>query len=686
MEECPTPSDTAKRGPGTAPGPSLSYTPTIEQASALLATDPASALRLAVAVLALTPQDPRAILILGSAQRRLGDPTAARALLVPLAMAHPGAAHTHYELGLTLAALGETSSAIAALRHAVSRKPDLAEAWRALGDQLFLTGDTQGTEAAFAEHARALVTDPALKGAAADALFHGRVAEAERRLRAHLTRDPGNAEALRLLADAVARQGRDSEAETLLARCLELDPSHDGARFSYATVLFRLQKGVEALVQIEQLLDRNPKDPAYRNLMAACLALVGDYERAIKLYEGLLADYDRQPKIWLNYGHALRTIGRYQDTVAAFRRCIVMAPGLGEAYWSLANLKTASFSPAEEAAMAAQLQRSDLAGEDRLHLHYALGKALEDRGDHAAAFHHYAQGAQLRRVELNYDADEMTASVRRSKALFTRTFFEARAGSGSPSNEPIFIVGLPRSGSTLIEQILACHSSVEGTMELPDISFVAARIGWPGSSKILTACGAADLAALGATFLERTRIHRKLGRRFFIDKMPNNFRHIGLIHLILPNARIIDARRHPMGSCFSAFKQHFARGHAFSYSLTDLGRYYRDYVELMAHFDEVLPERIHRVVYEDLVADTESAIRRLLDYCGLPFEEACLRFYENDRAVRTVSSEQVRRPIFRDGLDQWRHYEPWLGPLKEALGPALEHWRGRAPVSIPTPT
>ncbi|MGB6354257.1 MAG: sulfotransferase, partial [Steroidobacteraceae bacterium] len=544
MEECPTPSDTAERGPGTTPGQSLSYTPTIEQASALLARDPSSALRLAMAVLALTPQDPRAILILGSAQRRLGDPKAARALLVPLAMAHPEAAHTHYELGLTLVALGETTSAIAALRHAVSRKPDLAEAWRALGDQLFLTGDTQGTEAAFAEHARALVTDPALKGAA-DALFHGRAAEAERQLRVRLRRDGRNAAALRLLADAVARQGRDSEAEPLLARCLELDPSHDGARFSYATVLFRLQKGVEALAQIEQLSARNPKDPAYRNLMAACLALIGGYERAIKLYEGLLADYDRQPKLWLNYGHALRTIGRYQDTVAAFRRCIVMAPGLGEAYWSLANLKTASFSPEEQATMAAQLQRSDLAVEDRLHLYYALGKALEDRGDHTAAFDHYARGAQLRRAELKYDADEMTASVRRSKALFTPAFFEARAGSGSPSNEPIFILGLPRSGSTLIEQILACHSSVEGTMELPEISFIANRIGWPGSSKALAGCGPADLAALGDIFLERTRIHRKLGRPFFIDKMPNTFRHIGLISLILPNARIIDARRHP---------------------------------------------------------------------------------------------------------------------------------------------
>jgi tetratricopeptide (TPR) repeat protein len=655
---------------------SLSHTAMIEQASALLATDPATARRQAEAILARAPKDPRARLILGSAQRRLGDPQAARALLAPLAMTHPGAAHTHYELGLTLAALGETASAVAALRHAVSHKPQWPEAWRALGEQLFLSGDTEGTEIAYAEHARALITDPALKDAA-DALFHRRFAEAERCLQTHLSRVPDDVTALRLLADAVAAQGRDGETETLLARCIELDPGHDGARFGYAAVLFRLQKGVEALVQIERLLLRDPRDPAYRNLTAACLALVGDYERAIILYEGLLADHSRQPKIWLNYGHALRTVGRYQDTVTAFRRCIAMAPALGEAYWSLANLKTAVFSPEEHAAMTAQLERSDLAGEDRLHLHYALGKALEDRGDHAAAFHHYARGARLRRSELNYDADEMTASLRQFKALFTQTFFEARAGSGSSSNAPIFIVGLPRSGSTLIEQILACHSSVEGTMELPDMAFIANRVGWPPRLDILANCGAAELAALGETFLERTRIHRKLGRPFFIDKMPNNFRLIGLIHLILPNARIIDARRHPMGSCFSAFKQHFAKGHAFSYSLADLGRYYRDYVDLMAHFDAVLPGCIHRVIYEDMVGDTDSEIRRLLDYCGLPFEEVCLRFHENKRAVRTVSSEQVRQPIFREGLDQWRHYEPWLEPLKKALGPALEHWKPR---------
>ena len=252
--------------------------------------------------------------------------------------------------------------------------------------------------------------------------------------------------------------------------------------------------------------------------------------------------------------------------------------------------------------------------------------------------------------------------------------------STSPSAAPIFIVGLPRSGSTLVEQILASHPEVEGTAELPDIGLIAGDLvkGAPGLAypDVLAGLDAGARAALGERYMEQTRVHRRLGRAHFIDKMPNNFHHIGLIQLILPQARIIDARRHPLGSCFSAFKQHFAQGQGFSYDLADLGGYYRDYAELMEHWGAVLPGRVHRVIYEDLVEDTETEVRRLLDHCGLAFDPACLSFYDNDRAVRTVSSEQVRRPIFRDGLDQWRRYEPWLEPLKTALGPALEGWRG----------
>jgi tetratricopeptide (TPR) repeat protein len=663
--------------PAKAPPGSLAAA--LDQASCLLAGDPARAAREAEAILTVAVNHPPALLILASARRRLGDAAGARAILAPLARAYPRAALTQYELGMALGDLGETAAGLTALRIAVSLNRDLPEAWRAIGERLFAEGDIGGAEAAFAEHARAAVQDPALKDAG-QALFDGDLPQAERLLRDHLAAHPNDAAGVQLLAEVFARLGRHADAETLLARLLAAAPDFDGARFAYADALFRQQRGADAIPHIRRLLAQNPADPAYRNLMAATLGLTGEDAEAIAIYESLLADYPRQPKVWLNYGHALRTVGRRDDAVAAYQRCIALAPSLGDAYWSLANLKVASFAAQDVAAMAFQLERPDLPAVDRLHLHYALGKALEDRGDAAGAFGHYAQGAAIRRADAHYDADETTALAERSKALFTEAFFSARAGAGSPSPAPIFIVGLPRSGSTLVEQILASHSAVEGTMELPDIGLMAKRLGfgdpagaYPAS---LAGLGPSALAALGEAFLETTAVHRKLGRPVFTDKMPNNFQHLGFIHLILPRARIIDVRRHPLGSGFSAFKQHFAQGQPFSYDLADLGRYYRDYVELMAHFDRVLPGRVCRVIYEDLVGDTEREVRRLLDHCGLPFEPACLKFHENDRAVRTVSSEQVRRPIFREGVEQWRAYEPWLEPLKMALGPALEGWRG----------
>ncbi|MFI4975764.1 MAG: sulfotransferase [Caulobacterales bacterium] len=551
-------------------------------------------------------------------------------------------------------------------------------AWRALGDQLTLAGDTAGADAAYAQHIGAGVNDPDLMEAAL-ALCEDRLPAAERLLRDHLKRAPTDVAAIRMLAELATRLGRNRDAENLLARCLELAPSFTGARHNLAIVLYRQNKGEEALPHLEMLLEGSPRDPNYRNLMAATLSTLGEYARSIDLYESVLAEHPGQPKAWLSYGHALKTAGRGEDAVAAYRRAIGIAPAFGEAYWSLANLKTFRFSPAETAAMRAQLARADLGDEDRFHLDYALGKALEDAADYAASFEHYAAGAKLRRRGVDYDADETTANLRRARSVFTPAFFAERRGMGCQSPAPIFIVGLPRSGSTLVEQILASHSAVEGTMELPEIVSIARTLGGrerrseaSNYPQVLADLGADELAALGERFLEHTRIQRKSQRPFFIDKMPNNFLHIGLIQLILPNAKIIDARRHPLGACFSAFKQHFARGQNFSYDLEDLGRYYRDYAELMAHFDEALPGKVHRVFYETLVEDTEAQIRRLLDHCGLPFEAACLRFYENDRAVRTASSEQVRQPIYRDGLDQWRRYEPWLGPLKAALGPVAE--------------
>jgi tetratricopeptide (TPR) repeat protein len=481
-----------------------------------------------------------------------------------------------------------------------------------------------------------------------------------------------------MLAEVAARLGRQDDAEALLVRCLELAPGFTAARHNLATVLYRQGRSEDALVHLDQLLAGEPRNPAYANLKAAALARIGEYAQAIGLYEDVLARYPQQPKGWMSYGHALKTVGRSADCVAAYRRAVDQAPARGEAWWSLANMKTYRFGDADLAAMEGQLARQDLAADDRFHLHYALGKAHEDAARYAESFAHYDRGAALRRVQIAYDPETISRHVARSRAVLTAELFAARAGQGCPAPDPIFVLGLPRSGSTLIEQILASHSAVEGTMELPDIASMARRLSGARTTKdpsaypeILATLSPEDLKALGEEFLERTRVQRKTGRPFFIDKMPNNFAHIGLIALALPNAKIIDARRHPLGCCFSGFKQHFARGQNFSYGLADIGRYYADYVALMAHFDAVLPGRVHRVIYESMVEGPEREIRALLDYCGLPFEESCLNFHENDRAVRTASSEQVRQPIFKDAVEHWQHYEPWLEPLKTALGPVL---------------
>jgi tetratricopeptide (TPR) repeat protein len=666
----------------TSAGPVGSLDVALAHAGKLLAANPALAEEQAAEILKVAPGHPPALLLLGEARRRRGDAAGARSVLATLCRAQPRWAAAHFELALALGASGHSEAATAALRRATELKPDMTEAWRALADQLTLAGDVAGADAAYAQHIRASVNDPALMAAAA-ALCEGALPVAERALREHLKQSPTDVAAIRMLAELATRLGRHGDAEALLERCLELAPSFIGARHNLAIVLYRQQKAEAAIGHIERLLADDPSDPGYRNLMAAALSLVGEYGRSLEIYEGVLAEHPAQPKVWLSYGHALKTAGRGAEAVGAYDRALGLAPGLGEAWWSLANLKTFRFSAAQMAAMRAGLERPDAGVEDRLHLHYALGKGLEDAGDYAASFEHYAQGARLRRGQIDYDADATTAQVRRAEALFTPEFFAARAGQGAPSEAPIFIVGLPRSGSTLIEQILASHSMVEATMELPQIVAMARELGARGGRagvqrypEVLAELSPADLSALGERYLAETRVQRKTARPFFVDKMPNNFLHVGMIQLILPNARIIDARRHPMGASFSAFKQHFARGQNFSYDLAEVGRYWADYARLMEHFDRVLPGKTHRVLYEDMVEDTEAEIRRLLDYCGLPFEPACLAFHETDRAVRTASAEQVRRPIFREGLDQWRRYEPWLGPLKDTLGPVALTSRG----------
>jgi tetratricopeptide (TPR) repeat protein len=621
----------------------------IAHARRLLTSRPDLAEGQARAILEAVPGHSVARLILASARRLQGDAAGAKAILSPLVAAQPRWAEAQHEFGMALTALGEGEAAAAALCLAG------------------VVGASGG------------VRDSRLMQAAA-AMVADELAKAEALLSAHLTQFPADTAAMRMLAEIEARFERYAEAETLLARCLELAPDFTAARHNYAVVLNRLNKPVELLREVDLLLAAEPANPGFRALKAAGLARIGEVSAAIAVYEALLAEFPGHIKIRLSYGHALKTAGRTADGVAAYEHCLALEPGFGEAYWSLANLKTYRFTDEKIALMQAQAARADLGDEDRLHLEFALGKALEDRSRWMESFAHYDRGARIRRGRLDYDASDLTGFVERCRALLTSDFFQARAGWGARAPDPIFVIGLPRSGSTLVEQILSSHSAVEGAQELPEIAAMARGLGrgaggqeraseqYPAALEPLID---AELRALGEAFLARTRAYRKTDRPFFVDKMPNNFVHIGLIHLILPNAKIVDVRRNPMAVGFSNFKQHFATGQRFSYDLTDIGLYYRDYADLMRHFDDVLPGRVHRIFYETLVEDTESEVRRLLDYCGLPFEPGCLRFYENDRAVRTASSEQVRRPIFRDGLDQWRHYEAFLQPLATALGPEL---------------
>uniref|UniRef100_B0SW23 Sulfotransferase n=1 Tax=Caulobacter sp. (strain K31) TaxID=366602 RepID=B0SW23_CAUSK len=661
----------------TTTEPSGSLATALAHTQRLLAADPAMAAEQARAILEAVPRHAGATLMLAAALRLSGDLDQALEVVDPLARALVQSPEVQLEHGLVLARLGQTQAAIAAFKRATALDPDLAEGWRGLAEALDLAGDAAGAQAAQARQIKAGVRDPALMSAAA-ALVDGKLGVAEQILRDVLRVRPDEPAAIRMLAEVAARLGRHDDAETLLVRCLELAPGFTAARHNLATVLYRQGRSEDALVELAQLLAGAPRNPAYLNLKAAALARIGEYAQAIELLEDVLARFPQQPKGWMSYGHALKTVGRSADSVAAYRKAVDQAPSLGEAWWSLANMKTYRFGDADLAAMEAALAQQDLGEDDRLHLHYALGKAHEDAARYAESFAHYARGADLRRAQIAYDPGVIREHVARGKAVLTADLFAARAGQGCPAPDPIFILGLPRSGSTLIEQILASHSAVEGTMELPDITSMARRLSGAKTSKeasaypeILATLGPEDLKALGEEFLERTRVQRKTARPLFIDKMPNNWAHVGLIALMLPNAKIIDARRHPMGCCFSGFKQHFARGQNFSYGLDDIGRYYADYVELMAHFDAVLPSRVHRVIYEEMVEDPETQIRALLDYCGLPFEAACLNFHENDRAVRTASSEQVRRPIFKDAVEHWQNYESWLGPLKTALGPVL---------------
>jgi len=646
----------------------------------LLNKDPKAALSEAEEVLEQTPTHLELLFLKGVAHHRIAEYQQALVTFEQVLKTNDAITEAHFQLALSQASLKLMGPAVASLRRVISLEPLHRSAWRVLSEILSTEGDFDAASEAQLRHIEASASNPKLREAGA-AMIRNDIPRAERLLKSYLKAVPTDVAAMRMLAEVAVRVGRDSDAEKLLSRCLSLAPKFSGARYNYAVLMHRMNKPAEALAQVEALLVEDPEKPSYRNLIAVILSRIGEYERSSDYYQSLVDDYPDNPKIWLSYAHVLKTEGKRSECEAAYRQAIALQPNFGEAFWSLANLKTFRFEEDDINTMRQSVLDAGTELNSRVQFHFALGKAAEDAGDHEQCFEHYSQGNELHASTLNYSAEKNTRRMLRMKSSFTREFFDQRASLGCPDPSPIFIVGMPRAGSTLLEQILSSHSKVEGTTELPDIVTLARELRERSDEKeigsydnVLASLNASELAKLGETYLARTKIHRKTEKPFFIDKMPNNFLHIALIAVTLPNAKIIDARRHPLACCFSNFKQYFAQGQSFSYSLSDMGSFYRDYVELMAHYDRGLPGKVHRVIYEEMVADTETQVRRMLDHCGLDFEPECLRFFENDRPVRTASSEQVRQPIYSDAIAQWKPFEAHLSPLKEALGSVLESY------------
>jgi predicted Zn-dependent protease len=656
----------------------------IEEAAGLLATRPDAALAGAEAVLKQARGLPQAELLACQALRRLGKSGTALPRLALLARDHPRVPAVLWEFAQAASKEGEGKQAISALESLTRQQPGIAGGWFLLAKELRKADRGNDAWRADLSGVHASSRDPDLLEAAM-AMNEGRLDEAEAALEARLAALPDDPPAIRLLAEINWRRGDITQAMTRVERAVELAPGFDLARDFLVRLLLQANRLPEALTHAQLLTASPATHPGHDLLKASVLVRLGEQAAAGEIYERLLAQKPDQPQLWQNLGHVHKTLGKQADAIHAYREAVTQQPTMGEAWWSLANLKTVRLGAGDIAAMeqalASLAQEKDERKEDIFHLHFSLGKAFEDAGDHAASFRHYDAGNRLRRTMIVHDAEAFSALVAETAATFTAPFIASMGEGGCPAPDPIFIVGLPRSGSTLVEQILASHSQVEGTMELPEMMIIASRLQsrvdegeFPDFAAMIAALTPADRLRLGEEYIEGTRIHRQTGRPLFIDKMPNNWQHVGLIRLILPNAKMVDARRHPLSCCFSGWKQHFARGQTFSYDLTEIGRYYRDYVGLMAAYDDAAPGAVHRVIYEDMVGRTEHEVRRLLDYLGLPFEQSCLEFHKNERAVRTASSEQVRRPIFTHGLEQWKRYEEWLGPLKDALGPVLVNY------------
>jgi predicted Zn-dependent protease len=663
--------------PETAPG-AAAFAPELQRIRELIeagAYEPA--LRAAQQLTPDSPANRDVLYSIAVCQRCLRREPEALQTLERLRSLYPGYSRLYQEIGYCHVGLRDGPAAIEAFLKAVHRNPALPGSWAMLERLYRMVNDAAGAEAA-AGHVAILAGMP-VEIVTATSMFSDREFDAaEKLVRGYLSRHGKHIEALRLLARiAVEKDARD-EAELLLGAVLEMAPDYRAARFDYANVLLKRHRHEAALVELDRLCQAEPANRAFQTTYATACVGLGRFEQALAIYRQLLHSGPPNAELQLSIGHCLKTIGDSGAAVLAYREAARTRPDFGDAYWSLANLKTYRFTDEELQQLRTAQAAGTTAPGDRIHLSFALGKALEDRGCWAESFHFYEQGNLLRKSQSHYRPETVERNTRLQIETCTAELFERRAHSGCMDPAPIFIVGLPRSGSTLIEQILAAHPRVEGTMELADVPRMVLELQGRGPAdseprypRVLASLSDADLTRLGERYIADTRIYRRTERPHFIDKMPNNFRHLGLIHLILPRARIIDARREPMACCFSNFKQLFAEGQEFTYSQEDVGRYYRTYVELMRHWESVLPRHLLRVQHEEVVADLEGQVRRLLEFLELEFDPQCLEFHRLGRNVRTASSEQVRRPVSTEGLDQWRNFEPWLGPLREALGPLV---------------
>ncbi|WP_443750940.1 tetratricopeptide repeat-containing sulfotransferase family protein [Asticcacaulis solisilvae] len=626
------------------------------------------------------PDNRDLLLLAASSHRHLRQVTEAMAVLDRLEAAHPHFSRLHQERGLCHVQRKDADPAIQALLLAVNINPALPASWSMLVKLYGMTGNAADAATA-GDHVATLAALPPEVVQATSLFSDGDLKPAEDITRQYLLAHGNHPEAMRLLARIGLACDVLNDAETLLEAVLELTPDYRAARYDYAQTLIKRQKYMQAFDEIDTLLAVDPKNADYRTLAATAAVGLGQNEHAIRIYRDMLEDMPQSWDVPLWLGHALKTVGQVPDAVESYRQAARARPNFGDAYWSLANLKMYRFTDEELEVMQREEAAATTGLVDRYHLCFALGKAFEDRADFARSWAFYERGNTLKRSESRYRAEIQEINTREQIAVCTPEFFARRTGWGAKDPDPIFVVGLPRSGSTLIEQILASHSQVEGTHELSDIQRIALELQgadmdldqprYPGSMQDLSAD---EILALGRRYMSETQVYRG-GKAYFIDKMPNNFRHIGLIHLMLPNAKIIDARREPMACCFSNLKQLFAQGQEFTYAIDDIARYYRTYLDLMDHWDRALPGRILRVPHEDVVDDLDGSVRRILDYCGLDFEPGCVEFHKTKRSVRTPSSEQVRQPIFRDSLDQWRNFAPWIEPLNAALGDAQVRYR-----------